>query len=213
MEEGDIIFSKFLSLSEEKQQRILNAALKEFAQKGYKNASTNQIVQDADISKGLLFHYFKNKKQLFLFLYDYCIELSMKEFYKKINLDEKDFFVKLRQIQLIKLELLNKYPEILKFIEVANVEESSDVKNDLEVRNKEAMNSASSKVFENIDVSKFRENVDVKRAINVVMWTFQGFNARVLEDARLSPSRQINYEKAIAEMDIYKKMLENCFYK
>ncbi|APM41248.1 TetR family transcriptional regulator [Clostridium kluyveri] len=207
------MFSKFLSLSEEKQQRILNAALKEFAQKGYKNASTNQIVQDADISKGLLFHYFKNKKQLFLFLYDYCIELSMKEFYKKINLDEKDFFVKLRQIQLIKLELLNKYPEILKFIEVANVEESSDVKNDLEVRNKEAMNSASSKVFENIDVSKFRENVDVKRAINVVMWTFQGFNARVLEDARLSPSRQINYEKAIAEMDIYKKMLENCFYK
>ena len=60
-----------MSLSEEKQQRILNAALKEFAQKGYKNASTNQIVKEADISKGLLFHYFKNKKQLFLFLYDY----------------------------------------------------------------------------------------------------------------------------------------------
>ncbi|MFL0197584.1 TetR/AcrR family transcriptional regulator [Clostridium sp. WILCCON 0269] len=202
-----------MSLSEEKQQRILNAALKEFAQKGYKNASTNQIVQDADISKGLLFHYFKNKKQLFLFLYDYCIELSMEEFYKKINLDEKDFFVKLRQIQLIKLELLNKYPEILKFIEVANVEESSDVKNDLEVRNKEAMDSASHKVFENMDVSKFRENVDVKKAINIVIWTFQGFNARVLEEARLSPSKQIDYEKAIAEMDIYKKMLENCFYK
>lgn len=202
-----------MSLSEEKQQRILNAALKEFAQKGYKNASTNQIVQDADISKGLLFHYFKNKKQLFLFLYDYCIELSMKEFYKKINLDEKDFFVKLRQIQLIKLELLNKYPEILKFIEIANVEESSDVKNDLEARNKEAMDSASHKVFENMDVSKFRENVDVKKAINIVIWTFKGFNEKLMEDAKLSPSRQIDYEKAVAEVNVYTKMLEDCFYK
>nr|WP_278184198.1 TetR/AcrR family transcriptional regulator [Clostridium kluyveri] len=192
---------------------MLNAALKEFAQKGYKNASTNQIVKDADISKGLLFHYFKNKKQLFLFLYDYCIELSMKEFYKQVNLDEKDFFVKLRQIQLIKLELLSKYPEILKFIEVANIEESNDVKNDLEIINKEAIESASRKVFEDIDVSKFRENVDVKKTINIVMWTFKGFNEKLMEDAKLSPSRQIDYKKAIEEINVYTKMLKNCFYK
>lgn len=202
-----------MSLSEEKQQRILNAALKEFAQKGYKNASTNQIVKDADISKGLLFHYFKNKKQLFLFLYDYCIELSMKEFYKQINLDEKDFFIMLRQIQLIKLELLNKYPQILKFIEVVNVEKSNDVKNELETINRGTIDSASYKVFENIDVSKFRENVDVKKAINVVMWTFEGFNEKLMEDVKLSPSRQIDYEKAVAEVNVYTKMLKNCFYK
>ncbi|WP_368491044.1 TetR/AcrR family transcriptional regulator [Clostridium sp. BJN0013] len=202
-----------MSLSEEKQQRILNAALKEFAQKGYKNASTNQIVKEADISKGLLFHYFKNKKQLFLFLYDYCIELSMKEFYKQFNLDEKDFFIRLRQVQLIKLELLNKYPQILKFIEIVNVEKSNDVKNDLETINRETIDSASYKVFENIDVSKFRENVDVKKAVNVVMWTFKGFNEKLMEDAKLSPSRQIDYEKAVAEVNVYTKMLEDCFYK
>lgn len=103
--------SKFLNLDSEKQNRILNAAINEFAEKGYENASTNDIVKEAGISKGLLFHYFKNKKQLFLFLYDYCIDVSLTEFYKKIDLNERDFFVRLRQIHLIKAELLNKYPK------------------------------------------------------------------------------------------------------
>lgn len=60
--EVNLLFSKFLNLNPEKQDRILNAALKEFAQKGYQNASTNEIVKEAGISKGLLFHYFNNKR-------------------------------------------------------------------------------------------------------------------------------------------------------
>ena len=57
----------------EKRERIINAAINEFTKKGYRNASTNEIVKEAGISKGLIFHYFKNKKQLYLFLYDYLI--------------------------------------------------------------------------------------------------------------------------------------------
>ena len=47
---------------EEKKQKIYQAALEEFVEHGYQNASTNRITQRAGISKGLLFHYFKNKK-------------------------------------------------------------------------------------------------------------------------------------------------------
>lgn len=205
--------SKFLNLDSEKQNRILNAAINEFAEKGYENASTNEIVKDAGISKGLLFHYFKNKKQLFLFLYDYCIDVSMTEFYKKIDLNERDFFVRLRQIHLIKAELLNKYPKILKFIEAVNMEKSSDIENDLNAINKEELESASKRVFDGIDLSKFRDGIDIKKAINVVIWSFQGFNAKVLEEAKLSSSKQINYDKAFIEAEAYTEMLKSCFYK
>ncbi|MZK50554.1 MULTISPECIES: TetR/AcrR family transcriptional regulator [Clostridium] len=205
--------SKFLNLDSEKQNRILNAAINEFAEKGYENASTNEIVKKAGISKGLLFHYFKNKKQLFLFLYDYCIDVSMTEFYKKIDLNERDFFVRLRQIHLIKAELLNKYPKMLKFIEVANMEKSSDIENDLNTINKEELESASKRVFDGIDLSKFRYGIDIEKAINVVIWSFQGFNAKVLEEAKLSSSKQINYDKAFIEAEAYTEMLKSCFYK
>lgn len=207
------MFSKFLNIDTEKQTRILNAAMKEFAEKGYENASTNEIVKEAEISKGLLFHYFKNKKQLFLFLYDYCIDVNMNEFYKKIDLNETDFFTRLRQIQLIKMELLNKYPEIFRFIEIAYLEDSSDIKQELENKNKELLKSNVDVIFKGIDTSKFKDGIDIEKVINIVIWTLQGFADEIMKKEKLSPSNQINYEKAFSEVDEYINMLKNCFYK
>lgn len=207
------MFSKFLNIDTEKQNRILNAAMKEFAEKGYENASTNEIVKEAEISKGLLFHYFKNKKQLFLFLYDYCIDVNMNEFYKKIDLNETDFFTRLRQIQLIKMELLNKYPEIFRFIEIAYLEDSSDIKQELENKNKELLKSNLDVIFKGIDTSKFKDGIDIEKVINIVVWTLQGFADEIMKKEKLSPSNQVNYEKAFSEVDEYINMLKNCFYK
>ncbi|MGG5255279.1 TetR/AcrR family transcriptional regulator [Neobacillus sp. SM06] len=113
------MFEKFLQLDLEKQIRILNAASKEFAQKGFVNASTNVMVKEAGIAKGLLFHYFQNKKQLFLFMFDYFIEVITNEFYQKIDLSEPDFFERTKQASLIKMELLQKFPDVFKFLERA----------------------------------------------------------------------------------------------
>ena len=68
--------SKFLNLHKEKQQRILNAALNEFANKGFDRASTNEIVKSAGISKGLLFHYFNNKKDFSSF----CLNIVYEQY-------------------------------------------------------------------------------------------------------------------------------------
>jgi TetR/AcrR family transcriptional regulator len=207
------MYTKFLNLEAEKKDRIINAAIREFAQKGYDHASTNEIAKEAAVAKGLLFHYFQNKKGLFLFLYDYCIELNMSEFYKKIDLDEKDFFMRLRQIQRIKWELLNKYPEIFKFLQAAYLETSSEVKSDLEHQNKELALSSTKKVFEGIDTSLFKEGIDINKVIKIVLWTFQGFADEVLEEAKLSAANQTNYEKAFAQAEAYIQLLKSCFYK
>ena len=47
-------------------QRILEGALKEFSAKSYAEASLNNICNDNDISKGIIYHYFKDKDQLYL---------------------------------------------------------------------------------------------------------------------------------------------------
>lgn len=48
---------KFFDLKKEKQDRMINAALKVFAENGFRRASTDEMVKEAGISKGLLFHY------------------------------------------------------------------------------------------------------------------------------------------------------------
>ena len=44
---------KFFDLKKEKQDRMINAALKVFALHGYRHACTDDIVKEAAISKGL----------------------------------------------------------------------------------------------------------------------------------------------------------------
>lgn len=187
--------------------------MKEFAQKGYKDASTNEIVKEAGISKGVLFHYFKNKKQLFLFLYDYCIELLMSEFYEKLDLEEKDFFVRLRQMQMIKFEIVNKHPEMFTFIQVAYLEDAPEVGQDLVQRNEKLIESSAGKVFEGIDTSKFREDIDVGKVIKTALWTFEGFAKEEMVKAKLRHENLLDYEKLFAEAGLYLQMFKKCFYK
>ncbi|MEM7657023.1 MAG: helix-turn-helix domain-containing protein, partial [Bacteroidota bacterium] len=48
----------------EKQQNILKAALKLFANEGYANTSTSKVAKAAGVSEGLIFRHFKNKEGL-----------------------------------------------------------------------------------------------------------------------------------------------------
>jgi AcrR family transcriptional regulator len=207
------MFSKFLNLDKEKQDRIINAAIREFAQKGYSSASTNEIVKEAGISKGLLFHYFQNKKQLYLFLFDYCYQLLADEFYKKINFSEVDFFKRIRHAVLIKMDLLSQYPDIFKFIEEAYFEESTVIKVELGKRIKELTDINFGKIYEGIDLSKFRDDVDVKKILKIITWTFEKLSQEELNKAKLSPEHEIDFQQLQIKAEEYFEVLTTCFYK
>lgn len=63
---------RFDRLDEEKKQRIIRAAIDEFANLGFEAANINKIARKAHISVGSLYKYFKSKEDLFL----YVIQLS-----------------------------------------------------------------------------------------------------------------------------------------
>tara|TARA_B100000315_G_scaffold188911_1_gene178693 strand:- start:24673 stop:25329 length:657 start_codon:yes stop_codon:yes gene_type:complete len=65
MEQVSTATNMFSLLDEKKQEKVYCAAVDEFSLKGYSNASVNNIVQSAGISKGSLFTYFKTKSSLF----------------------------------------------------------------------------------------------------------------------------------------------------
>lgn len=56
---------RFFKLEEEKQNTILEVAAKEFADKGFKSASYNKIMEILDISKGAMYYYFEDKADLY----------------------------------------------------------------------------------------------------------------------------------------------------
>ncbi len=68
----------FLRLSKEKQEKLLLAAKNEFAKETYANASINQIIKSAGISRGSFYMYFEDKEDL----YTYILEQYMAEVYQ-----------------------------------------------------------------------------------------------------------------------------------
>ncbi|MEH7886299.1 TetR/AcrR family transcriptional regulator [Bacillus sp. JJ1609] len=205
--------SKFLSLNNEKQERILNAALKEFAQKGYDNASTNEIVKSAGISKGLLFHYFNNKKELYLFLYNHFVKVLTQEFFNELDFSERDIFERLINLMILKSRMMIKYPEVFDFMISASLETAEEVKNELASTNTEQMHSSYARLFDNIDLGKFRDGTDIPRTINIIMWTLEGFSNQELEKAKQLNKGIHDFDEAFKEAEVYIEMLKKSFYK
>ena len=71
----------FFNLPEEKREKIVNAAVDEFAEYGLENASTNRIVENSGISKGSFYQYFEDKQDVFMHLLS-VIEREKTEFFK-----------------------------------------------------------------------------------------------------------------------------------
>lgn len=114
--------AKFFDLKKEKQDRMINAAVKIFALNGYTHASTDEIVKEAHISKGLLFHYFESKIGVYTFIYDYMIKYYALELSSAVDTSEKNYFKIMKQIESGKLQALKAYPYMKLFLDVCDKE-------------------------------------------------------------------------------------------
>ncbi|WP_226567854.1 TetR/AcrR family transcriptional regulator [Bacillus stratosphericus] len=76
-----------VSKRKERKRLILQAALEVFSETGYCSATIDDIVKKANISKGLIYTYFKSKEEIFLDLVEYWQEISKKD-NKELNTDK-----------------------------------------------------------------------------------------------------------------------------
>ena len=103
---------KFYLLPAEKQQAIVNAGFHVFSRNTYKKSPMSEIAEAAGISKALLFHYFQNKKELYLFLWDTCARITVEEMTQSGAYEQTDLFGSMDQGMQAKLRLMRRYPDI-----------------------------------------------------------------------------------------------------
>ena len=209
---ADGVHEKFLSLAPEKQRRIINAALAEFASKGYRKASTDDIVAKAGISKGALFHYFGSKESLYLFLLDWSARLMQEEIYGKIDWAEPDFFARLLQGSKVKLEVLLAYPELWSFWETFMSERPEIGSEWLDTRTFEEAPRSTEAFLKGVDTSRFKPGMDLDKMVNVVVWMFAGWTDALWAESR-SRGEPVDLRQAFAEADEYVEFLRTIFCK
>lgn len=103
---------RFFALPLEKQQAIINAGYRVFSQNSYKNSPMSEIADAAGISKSLLFHYFRNKKELYLFLWDKCAETTIEYLTEYGCYGQTALFESLERGMRAKMEIIRLYPDM-----------------------------------------------------------------------------------------------------
>ena len=101
----------FLQLDYDKQRRIVEASIDEFAEKGYEKASMNMVVKKAGISKGALFNYFVNKSGLFGFIYRLVLK-QVKYHLRAVREESRgqDFFLRMEKVMKAGVDFVRCYP-------------------------------------------------------------------------------------------------------
>ena len=180
---------RFMALEEGKRERIINACMKEF-QYGFKKASTDIMVKEAGISKGLLYHYFNTKEDLYSFLTHYAMDTLQKDYFDMITLGQSDILESIWQMVLLKKDIIDRYTHIYRFIASFEGQERAE-------KQKAIMQD----VYASYDKSLFREDVNSDRAIDIII----GFLDSLDESG--------DYESFLAKVQEYLDIFRKCFYK
>lgn len=177
---------KFFDLNREKQDRMINAALRIFAENGYRHASTDIIVKEAGISKGLLFHYFTSKMGLFSFLFDYSIRYMLFEYDRLISAKETDYFKIRREMERAKLNVLRSYPYMNEFIEKSlqenqlNVIETIEISKNNYLETLDRYNNQSKR-------SNLRDDISSAQLDNMIRYTVNGLTKDQFQAGAFQP--------------------------
>jgi TetR/AcrR family transcriptional regulator len=168
------LYETFENLPDDRKKKIIEICLDEFSENSYENSSTNTIVKKAGISKGILFHYFVSKKNLYLYILDIAIDNSIKKFYVINKKPATDIFNRLLERAQIKMQLAYEDPRVFKFVTSAFSNVPQELKTDLENRYKKIMEEHLPITFKDIDYSKFRKGVDKNKAIELIVLCLEG---------------------------------------
>lgn len=197
---------KFFEIKNEKQERILNAAIKVFALNGYRKASTDVIVTEAGISKGLLFHYFTNKLSLYEYIIDYSIKYMNFEFTTSVSKYEKDFFELQMMMEQAKIRVMKIYPYMQQFL--ASLKYETDAKAKAVIgENAYALESMFNVIYKQADTSKFEEYVVVQKVVDMIRWMSYGYLREHLVEG------DTDVDVLVSEFSKYLKMLRAHFYR
>ncbi len=195
---------RFFSLPTEKQQAIINAGYRVFSQNSYKNSPMSEIAAAAGISKSLLFHYFHNKKELYMFLWDKCAEITIEYLTKYGCYGQNDLFESMEKGMQAKMEIIRLYPDMANFTIKAFYEKDSDISAAVQESYRKYFNLKADKTLLNLNPEQFIPGLDTRMMYRDMYWACEGYiwemvqrNNIDIDEMEKGFSKLINFWKSI----------------
>lgn len=171
----DTMNEKFFALPKEKQQAIINAGYRVFSQNTYRKTPVAEVAAEAGISKSLLFHYFKNKKELYLFLWENCARITIEYLTEYGSYDKEDFFEMIYSGMQAKIRIMEKYPHMGDFTVKAFYEEDPEVRDDIRKSYAKYKSFKADGALAKLDPDKFVPGLDLQMMHREIYLAAEGY--------------------------------------
>lgn len=193
----------FFSLPTEKKDRVLNAGYKTFAAHAYGKASMAFMADEAQISKALLFYYFRNKKELYLYLFRSAADFLRSTRKAVAAGASQDFFEAIKAESRERILMMRRYPYIFSFIARAYYEEDEEVKTELRKLKDSMLQSKKENELSRLDQCKFRNPEDMEVLYDIIIYMSEGYMAKNMNMLYKKPEQIVRDSEKM--LDVLKK--------
>lgn len=189
--------------------KIVEKSIELFSQHGYEGTSISDISKKTQMSRGILYHYFKSKEELYLYCAKLCIETHRTYLNDHLN-DQLTGKEAVLDLLRFKLQFFEQYPEFRmlfyhvitqKPIHLAN--ELCEIRKTLKEENRQVLMTALTGV-------KLGHGVTIEDALNFII-LLQNSSAYAVETLCDSENIKAHKEATLRTATIFISGLENDF--
>jgi TetR/AcrR family transcriptional regulator len=164
----------------EKNTIILEVSMLEFAKHGYKNASTNAIAKAANLSKGLIFHYYESKEALFHAAIEEAIARINETIHHSFHYQSDDLFARLNELMTYKTLLLTHPDPAVSFITTLALDDNHQLRDRVRSIQEAYNESLFNQLFTGLDMSRYRMDFTLQEMMSISMMVLEKAGEQLL---------------------------------
>ncbi len=103
---------------QDKRERILSAALKVFADRGFYNAKVSEVAREAGVADGTIYLYFRNKDDLLISLFEDRMDYLITRLVEELERVGGSAVDRIRRMVFMHLSIAHESPDLAEFITV-----------------------------------------------------------------------------------------------
>ena len=158
----------------------------------------SEIAAEAGISKSLLFFYFKNKKELFLFLWEKAAETTLKYLTEYHCYEPTDLFEMMERGMNAKFKLMEEYPYMSFFAVKAFYEKDADICTEIQDSYRKWFDIKAVSAISRLSPDSFIPGLDLPMMYREMYWASEGYLWEMLQRGSLDiPKMKEDFQKLL----------------
>ena len=133
-----------------------------------------EIAAEAGISKSLLFHYFHNKQELYIFLWNHAADLTKKYMCKYKVYETDDFFEMVRRGLMAKCAVMRKYTFLSLFSINSYFETEPDIQSTIQLYVQDVTQTTLEMLLSILNLDFIRKDIEFVRIYKEILYASEG---------------------------------------